>query len=209
MWLLSKFWSSIEELHLEWTWVMNHFCFSKIQKQPSRGVSLSRSCSDNIRQIYRRTCMPKCALSWSSIAAYFQNTFFQKYLRKAASEDSFAKLGVELIASTQPNLCNLKIVQSCSHSCRTSIYSSHLLHNTKRSIYSKEKELFYGFIRLEIRQIMIRTSRNVTIPYLYILVSGKNFDLYNTCYYIFDLFFRKSDEFAYQKNLAKIEKNFF
>ena len=29
------------------------------QKQPSRDV-LSKSCSENIQQIYRRTSMPKC-----------------------------------------------------------------------------------------------------------------------------------------------------
>ena len=37
----------------------NSFINSKSQKQPSRGV-LSKRCSENMQQIYRRTPMPKC-----------------------------------------------------------------------------------------------------------------------------------------------------
>ena len=32
---------------------------STLQKQPSRGV-LKRRCSENMKQIYRRTLIPKC-----------------------------------------------------------------------------------------------------------------------------------------------------
>ena len=62
-----------------------------VQKQPSRGV-LSKRCSDNMQQIYRRTLMPKCdfkkaalQLYWNhtsvwvfycKFAAYFKNTFY-------------------------------------------------------------------------------------------------------------------------------------
>ena len=52
-----------------------------IQKQLSGGV-LKKSCSENMRQIYRRTPISKCnfASAWvfsCKFAAYFQNTFFQ------------------------------------------------------------------------------------------------------------------------------------
>ena len=68
------------------------FQLSSLQKQPSRGV-LRKRCSENMRQIYRRTPMPKCdfkkvakQLYWNhtsawvfscKFAAYIQNTFFQ------------------------------------------------------------------------------------------------------------------------------------
>ena len=61
------------------------------QKQPSRGV-LSKMCSENMQQIYRRTPMPECdfnkvalrlywnhTLAWvfsCKFAGYFQNTFY-------------------------------------------------------------------------------------------------------------------------------------
>ena len=64
--------------------------FSIFQKQRSRGI-LSKRCSENMQQIYRRTPMPKCdfnkvALQFIEIAlwhgcspayfaAYFQNNF--------------------------------------------------------------------------------------------------------------------------------------
>ena len=70
------------------------------QKPPSRRV-LSKRCSENMQQIYRRTPMPKCdfnkvalQLYWNhtsawvfscKFAAYFQNTFFQQHLVVAAS----------------------------------------------------------------------------------------------------------------------------
>ena len=50
------------------------------QKQPSEGV-LRKRCSENMKQIYRRTPMPKCGFnkvvkqSSCKFAAYFQNTF--------------------------------------------------------------------------------------------------------------------------------------
>ena len=69
-------------------------CFKSrkhIQKQSPRGV-LSKRCSENMRQIYRRTLMPKCdfnkfakQLYWNHtlalvftcrFAAYFPNRFF-------------------------------------------------------------------------------------------------------------------------------------
>ena len=70
------------------------------QKQPSRGV-LRKRCSENMQQIYRRTPMPKYdfnkvakQLYWKrtstwvfscKFAAYFQNTFSQEHLWRAAS----------------------------------------------------------------------------------------------------------------------------
>ena len=54
-----------------------------LQKQPPRGA-LRKRCSENMRQIYKRTRMPK-QLYWNhtsswvfacKFAAYFQNTFF-------------------------------------------------------------------------------------------------------------------------------------
>ena len=61
------------------------------QKEPSRGV-LSKRCSENMQQIYRRTPMPKCDFSKATLqfywnctlawvfccifAAYFQNVFY-------------------------------------------------------------------------------------------------------------------------------------
>ena len=58
----------------------------KIQKQPPGGV-LSKRCSENMQQLYRRTPMPKCDFNkvasnrtsaWvlsCKFAAYFQSTF--------------------------------------------------------------------------------------------------------------------------------------
>ena len=52
------------------------------QKQPPRGV-LRKRCSENMQQTYRRTWV------FSSIfAAYFQNTFSQEHLWRAASDFS-------------------------------------------------------------------------------------------------------------------------
>ena len=71
-----------------------------VQKQPSRGV-LSKRCSENLQQIYRRTPVLKCDLnkvalqlywnhtsSWvfsCKFAVYFQNTFHEEHLWMAAS----------------------------------------------------------------------------------------------------------------------------
>ena len=41
----------------------------KPQKQPLRGV-LSKKCSENIRQIYRRTPMPKCDFNEVALELY-------------------------------------------------------------------------------------------------------------------------------------------
>ena len=70
-----------------------------IHKQPFRDV-LSKRCSENIHQIYKRIPIPKCdfdkvgkqpywnhtsALVFSyKLAAYFQNTFYQEHLWMAA-----------------------------------------------------------------------------------------------------------------------------
>ena len=70
-----------------------------IHKQPFRGV-LSKRCSENIHQIYKRIPILKCdfhkvakQLYWNhtsawvfsyEFAAYFQNTFYQKHLWTAA-----------------------------------------------------------------------------------------------------------------------------
>ena len=57
--------------------------FNKLQKQPSRGDSKKRS-SENIKQIYNRTTMPKCDFNYNHSSAgvfygkfvgYFQKTF--------------------------------------------------------------------------------------------------------------------------------------
>ena len=73
-----------------------------MQKQPSRGV-LRKRFSENMRQIYRRTPMPKCdfkkiakKLFWyqtsawvlsCKFAAYFQNTFPSEHLWTTAYAD--------------------------------------------------------------------------------------------------------------------------
>ena len=54
----------------------------KVQKQPSRGA-LSKRCSKNMRQIYRRTPMPKCdfnnvALQLLGVLPHFFRTPFTK-----------------------------------------------------------------------------------------------------------------------------------
>ena len=65
-------------------------CQLSFQKQPFKGV-LRKTCSENIQEIYRRTHMQKCnfrTLAWvfsCKFAAYFQNTFSQEHLRRAAS----------------------------------------------------------------------------------------------------------------------------
>ena len=72
------------------------FFYSFIQKQLFKGF-LSKRCSENMKQIYRRTFMPKCdfnkvasQLYWNHVsawavsckfAAYFQNTFSQNTFR--------------------------------------------------------------------------------------------------------------------------------
>ena len=72
---------------------------SAIQRQPTIGV-LRKRCSKNMLQNYRRTPMPKCdfnkvakQLYWNhtsawvfscKFAAYFQNTFSQEHLWRAA-----------------------------------------------------------------------------------------------------------------------------
>ena len=74
---------------------------NSFQKQPSRAVLRIR-CSENIQEIYLRKPMPKCNFSkvakqlyWNRTAtwafsckstAYFQNTFSQEHLWRAASE---------------------------------------------------------------------------------------------------------------------------
>ena len=66
---------------------------------------LRKKCSENMQEIYRRTPMSKCDLNkftlqlyWNhtliwvfscEFAAYFQNTFSQKHLWTAASDNSF------------------------------------------------------------------------------------------------------------------------
>ena len=78
-------------------WIRIGKCWLCCQKQPSIGV-LTKSCSENMQRIYRRTTLPKCdlikarcdfnkvakQLYWNHIsarlffckfAAYFQNTF--------------------------------------------------------------------------------------------------------------------------------------
>ena len=76
----------------------NFYCF--FQKQPSRGV-LRKKCSKNMLQVYRRTTMPKydfnkvakqlycnCTSAWVfswKCASYFQNTFSDEHIRRAAS----------------------------------------------------------------------------------------------------------------------------
>ena len=45
----------------------------KIQKQPSRGV-LSKRCSENMQQIYRRTPMPKCDFNKIALQLYWNHT---------------------------------------------------------------------------------------------------------------------------------------
>ena len=73
-----------------------------IKKQPTRALPRKR-CSDNLQQIYRTTRMLKCyfnkvalqlywnhTLAWvfsGKFAAYFQNTFFKKYLWVATSNN--------------------------------------------------------------------------------------------------------------------------
>ena len=74
-----------------------------IHKQPFRGV-LSKRCSENIHQIYKRISILKCdfhkvakQLYWNhtsawvfsyKFAAYFQNTFYQEHLWTTASAHS-------------------------------------------------------------------------------------------------------------------------
>ena len=51
--------------------------FQDTQKQPLRGV-LKKRCSENKQQIYRRTLMPTCEITWVfpwKYAAHFQNIF--------------------------------------------------------------------------------------------------------------------------------------
>ena len=75
-----------------------------IEKQPSRGV-LSKRCSENMLQIYRKTPMPKCdfnkvakQLYWNhtsawvfscKFAAYFQNTYHILYISKFITSCTF------------------------------------------------------------------------------------------------------------------------
>ena len=78
-----------------------------IQKQLFRGV-LSKKCCKNMQQIYRRTSMLKCDLNKVALqlyrnhtlaqlfsckfAAYFQNTFSQEHLQRAAPEKIHSSL---------------------------------------------------------------------------------------------------------------------
>ena len=81
------------------TLALNRLRCSICQMQPSR-VVLRKRCSENMQQIYRRIPTPKCdfnkvtlQLYWNhtsawvfscKFAAYFQNTFSQEHLWKAA-----------------------------------------------------------------------------------------------------------------------------
>ena len=47
--------------------------FITFQKQPPRGV-LSKRCSENMRQIYRRTPMPKCDFNKVALATLIEIT---------------------------------------------------------------------------------------------------------------------------------------
>ena len=77
------------------SWRPTNVCCDDIkrvkQKQPSRGI-LRKRCSENRQQIYRRTPTPTSAWVFSSkFAAYFQKTFSQEHLRRAASVKTYFK----------------------------------------------------------------------------------------------------------------------
>ena len=62
------------------------FVIFNLQKQPPRGV-LWKMCSENMKQIYRRTPMLRFQCVFScKLAAYFQNTFSKEHLWTVASQ---------------------------------------------------------------------------------------------------------------------------
>ena len=56
-------------------WILPEYTFSgfTIQKQPPRGV-LRKRCSENMKQIYRRTPMPKCDFNKVALPFYWNHT---------------------------------------------------------------------------------------------------------------------------------------
>ena len=66
------------------------FCKSN-QKQPSRGV-LKKRCSENMRQIYRRTPMPKCDFA---LFAILKKICLAKYILELPQKESMSGIGYQ------------------------------------------------------------------------------------------------------------------